>query len=179
MSMSINAFKGALNGGGARSNLFEVFGTFPNGSAENLRFLIKSASLPASNLGEIIVPYRGRELKIAGDRKFDPWTVTVMNTTDFNLRKAFEDWSEQINSNETNEANIVNLDQYFQDWKVSQLDRSGQAVVTYTLKGCFPQTIGAIEVSHENENQIETFEVTLQYQYWTRADGGADAGVQG
>lgn len=170
--MRIDAFKQALRGGGARPNLFEVTGNFPTGSGggaiENMKFLIKAASIPQDNLGTIEVPYRGRQLKIAGDRTFDSWSITVINTNDFQLRNAFEQWHELINGHITNES-AVNLDDYFQDWTVKQLDRSGGVSETYTFSGCFPESIGAIELSHESGDTIEEFEVTLQYQYWTHA----------
>lgn len=178
MSMRIDGFKQAIRDGGARPNLFEVTGSFAglaqvgdvvernNAALDDMKFLIKAASLPASNVSQIAVPYRGRQLKMAGDREFEPWTITVINTNDFRLRNAFEAWSELINGHETNRSSL-RLDEYFRDWSVNQIDRTGKVSETYTLVGCYPSVVGAISLSHESNNIIEEFEVTLEYQYWT------------
>ena len=100
---TISDFKSKLTGGGARANLFEVVLTFPDivqpatDVLDKSRFLVKGARLPASNIAQIEVPFRGRALKIAGDRTFDSWTVTVINDTDFAIRSAFENWMNAIN----------------------------------------------------------------------------------
>jgi hypothetical protein len=99
---TITGFKSKLAGGGARSNLFEVqIPTLPASvtgwDAETFSFLCKTAALPASNIGSVDIPFRGRTLKVAGDRTFDPWTVTIINDENFKLRIAFEQWANQIN----------------------------------------------------------------------------------
>lgn len=168
MSMKIDGFKQALRDGGARPNLFEVNGSFAgvNGVIDNMKFLIKAATLPASTITQIPLQYRGRVLKVAGDREFEPWNITVINTNDFQIRNAFEAWSELINGHETNRS-ALRLDEYFRDWTVSQIDRTGKISETYTLVGCYPSLVGAITLGHENNNVLEEFEVTLEYQYWT------------
>ena len=99
----ITDFKSQLTGGGARSNLFECVLSFPeiaqveNDVLNKSRFLIKAANLPASNVAFIDVPFRGRTLKVAGDRTFESWTITVINDTDFAIRSAFENWINKIN----------------------------------------------------------------------------------
>lgn len=173
MSMRIDQFKQALRDGGSRPNLFQVTGSFPSGAngsaaANDIKFLIKSASLPSSTLGTIEVPYRGRMLKMAGDRTFEPWTITVINSSSFALRNAFEKWSEIVNGVATNQSAIL-LSDYFQTWSVQQIARDGSIAQTYTLEGCFPESIGPIELSHESGNQLEEFSVTMQYQYWIHA----------
>lgn len=169
-SMSIDGFKGALRDGGARPNLFEVSGAFggilsPN--PEITSFLIKAAQLPASTLGQIPVQYRGRTLKLAGDREFEPWTITVINTNDFTIRRAFESWSNAINEHASNNS-ALNLD-YMQQWDVTQLNRDGSPATKYKLIDCYPSNISPIELSHDSGNAIEEFTVTLEYQYWTNA----------
>jgi len=99
----ITDFKSKLVGGGARPNLFEVELAFPeeigidNDVKDKARFLVKAAALPASNITPIDVNFRGRILKVAGDRTFDTWTITVINDTDFSIRSAFEKWMNSIN----------------------------------------------------------------------------------
>ena len=137
----ITDFKSKLTGGGARSNLFEVELAFPSAvSVEGLndilnkaRFLVKTAALPASNIAPIEVPFRGRVLKIAGDRTFDTWSITVLNDTDFSIRSAFEKWMNFINKVSDNTGS-TNAEDYQADAYVYQLDRSGETLrtVSYT-----------------------------------------------
>ena len=98
---TLSQFKSQLIGGGARPNLFEVeLTTLPDSvqgwEAEKFRYLCIAASLPASNIANVDVPFRGRIFKVAGDRTFEPWTVTVINDEDFIIRNAFEAWMDQI-----------------------------------------------------------------------------------
>ena len=99
----ITDFKSKLTGGGTRSNLFEVELAFPaainvDGNVlDKSRFLVKAANLPASNVTPLEVAFRGRTLKLAGDRTFETWTITVINDTDFAIRSAFEKWSNYMN----------------------------------------------------------------------------------
>ena len=130
---TISDFKSKLTGGGARANLFEVVLTFPDAAQpaqdvlDKSRFLVKGARLPASNIAQIEVPFRGRVLKIAGDRTFDSWTVTVINDTDFSIRSAFENWMNTINKLNDN-TGLVNPADYQSDAFVFQLDRDGQSI---------------------------------------------------
>ena len=113
---TIENFRSKLTGGGARSNLFEVDMTYPDGIKDKIgtaiddgQFLIKAAEIPAANIGNIPVPYRGRILPVAGDRTFDPWTITVINDTDFSIRNAMEEWSNFINDIQTNQSNLEDI----------------------------------------------------------------------
>ena len=146
---SISAFKNQLTGGGARSNLFEVDITFPSSVGpdkvrdEKVNFLCKAAEIPASNLGNIPVPYRGRVLPVAGDRTFDPWTVTIINDTDFLIRDAMERWSNSINDLQTAQG-LVDPSAYQTRANVRQLGRSGDGpgkkepvLRTYLFEGIY------------------------------------------
>ena len=94
MPHSIEKIKSTLIGGGARPNLFQVdLTSFPgsddtNYDSDSFSVLCKAAQLPASNVASIDVPFRGRIFKVAGDRTFDTWTVTVINDNDFVIRTA-------------------------------------------------------------------------------------------
>ena len=134
----ITDFKSKLSGGGARSNLFECELAFPpavnveglNDILNKARFLVKAANLPASNVAPIEVPFRGRVLKIAGDRTFDTWTITIINDTDFAIRSAFEKWMNTINRVSDN-TGTTNPADYQADAFVFQLDRSGETLRKY------------------------------------------------
>lgn len=166
--LNIDEFKAKLQGGGARANLFKVTVNYPAyaaGNADVTSFMVKAAQLPASVLGMIEVPFRGRKLKIAGDREFEPWTVTVLNDTDFVVRDAMERWSNGINAHSEN-TGITNPTDYQADLLVEQLDKDESVIKTYAFRGCFPTNVGAIDLSYDNENTIEEFTVEFQVQYW-------------
>ena len=189
---SIDSFKARLVQGGARPNLFEVEMDFPSGvgifddEIENTthRMMIKGAQLPASNIQEVIVPFRGRQLKVAGDRRFDPWTITVINDGDFKLREAFERWANFI-TKVSDGSGTINPNDYQVNWTVNQLGRAkfteGRAVDSdsqlpvlrrYYMQGCWPSQVSPIELNYDTEG-IEEFQVVLQVQYW-EAYKGAD-----
>ena len=178
---TISNFKSKLTGGGARANLFEVVLTFPDAAKpaqdvlEKARFLVKGANLPASNVAQIDVPFRGRILKIAGDRTFDTWTVTVINDTDFAIRSAFENWMNTINRLSDN-TGLVNPADYQADAYVYQLDRDGSTLRSYRFYDTFPTQVGPIELSYDAQG-IQEFTVELQVQYWEAIKGtGPNAG---
>jgi len=178
---TISNFKSKLTGGGARANLFEVVLTFPDTAQpdsavlDKARFLVKGANLPASNVAQIEVPFRGRVLKIAGDRTFDSWTVTVINDTDFAIRSAFEKWQNTINRLSDN-TGLTNPADYQADAYVYQLDRDGSTLRSYRFYDTFPTQVGPIELSYDATG-IQEFTVELQVQYWEAIKGtGVNAG---
>ena len=188
---TISNFKSKLTGGGARANLFEVVLTFPDTAQpdsavlDKARFLVKGANLPASNVAQIEVPFRGRVLKIAGDRTFDEWTITVINDTDFAIRGSFERWMNSMSKVSDNAGNI-NPEDYTKDAYVYQLGRAGvdagsqssQANMpilrTYKFYSVFPTNVSQIDLSYDSSDAVEEFTVTLQVQWW-EADGQGGA----
>ena len=179
---NITDFKSKLIGGGARPNLFEVELAFPDSIAidndvkEKSRFLVKAAALPASNITPIDVNFRGRILKIAGDRTFDTWTVTVINDTDFSIRSAFEKWMNVINRL-SDATGFNNPADYQQDAFIHQLDRDGSTLRTYKFFDVFPTNLSQMDLSYETTDTIEEFTVELQVLYYESLKGvGANAG---
>lgn len=167
-NLGINDFKSKLVGGGARNNLFKVTCNFPayaGGNVELASFLIKAAALPASIIAPITVPFRGRQIQIAGDRSFEPWAVTVINDNSFELRNAFERWMNGINAH-TENTGEVNPSVYAADLAVEQLDRQGSVLKRYDIRGCWPSSLSAIDLSYDAENTIEEFGVEFQVTYW-------------
>ena len=166
--LGVDDFKSKLRGGGARPNLFKATINFPGyagGDVELTSFLCKAAQLPASIMGTFDVPFRGRQLKMAGDRTFEPWTVTIINDTDFAIRNAMERWMNGINAHQAN-TGLSNPVDYQADLIIEQLDRDGSTVKTYNFRGCFPTNVAAIDVNYETVDQIEEFTVEFQVQYW-------------
>ena len=174
----ITDFKGKLAGGGARPNLFEVELAFPtevgvdNEILNKARFLVKAAALPASNITPIDVPFRGRILKVAGDRTFDTWTITVINDVDFSIRSAFEKWMNVINKMD-NATGLTDPAAYHKDAMVHQLDRDGSILRSYKFWDIFPTNISAIDVSYETGDTIEEFTVELQVHWWEAYRGSS------
>ena len=176
-------------GQGVKPNMFMVDVNFPSvlsKSADDLEttnIMCKSAALPGSNLGVIEVPFRGRTVKIAGDRTFDTWTVTFFNDKDFKLRAFFEEWANKINSHEANTSELFvpnSSTGYTADLKVKQLEKddttTGSILRTYTLFYCFPTNVSQIDLAYDSNDQIEEFTVEWQYSYF-KAEGGERSGV--
>jgi hypothetical protein len=187
----ISQFKSKLIGGGARPNLFEVDVTFPAGVSlgvqgdgtgqfdkENFRFLCKSAALPASNVASIDVPFRGRTLKVAGDRTFDVWTVTIINDENFSHRRAFEAWMQNL-AQYGDHSGLVNPADYMGQAIVYQLGRSpsntqgnnttgdnANILAQYRFIDIFPTAVSAIDLSYDSSDTIEEFTVDFQVQYY-------------
>ena len=167
---NINDFKAKLAGGGARANQFKVTMPFPGyaqvgGEIEDLAFLCRATTIPSMDIATIPVPFRGRSIKIAGDRTIPDWSVTVYNDTNFRLRNAFERWQNGINNMTDNEG-LTNPVDYQVDAFLDHLDRNGNTVKSYTLRGVYPTVIGGIPLDYEEAAVIEQFEVTLAYQYF-------------
>ena len=166
--LGVDDFKSKLRGGGARPNLFKATLNFPayaGGDVELSSFLCKTAQLPVSEMALVNVPFRGRQLKIAGDRTFQNWTVTIINDTDFSVRDSLERWMNGINSHAAN-TGLSNPVDYEADLSVDQLDRNGDVLKTYNFRGCFPVNIGEIALSYETNDVVEEFTVEFAIQYW-------------
>ena len=166
--LGVDDFKSKLRGGGARPNLFKATINFPgyaNGDAELTSFLCETAQLPGSTFGTIVVPFRGRQLKMAGDRTFAPWTVTIINDTDFQVRNSMERWMNGINAHSAN-TGLTSPIAYEADLFIEQLDRDGTSLKKYTLRGAFPTEVSPIDVSYASNDEIERFTVTFEFQYF-------------
>ena len=166
--LGVDDFKSKLRGGGARPNLFKATINFPayaDGDAELTSFLCETAQLPGSNMGTIIVPFRGRQLNMAGDRTFAEWTVSIINDTDFAVRNSMERWMNGMNAHSAN-TGLASPVAYEADLKIEQLDRAGASVKEYIFRGAFPTDLGAIDVSYATNDEIERFTCTFQYQYF-------------
>ena len=183
---TITDFRSKLTGGGARSNLFEVsipdFPTANNIQERDIEFLVKAAEIPAANLGNIPVPFRGRVLPIAGDRTFDPWTVTIINDTNFHIRDAMERWSDFINDLQTAQGE-VNPENYQKVGFVKQLSRKGSGADSgvdilreYKFTGIYPNVVSSIPLDYGASDQIEEFQVTFNYLFWEVIGGTTDYG---
>jgi len=210
---SISDFKSQLTGGGARPNLFEINVSLPptaegflediqgiggdakmdNDGQTEFRFMCKAASMPASNVASIEIPFRGRLLKVAGDRTVDPWTVTIINDENFRFRKVFENWAQNI-AQYADASGLNTPSSYYGSADIYQLGRSksgkqsanGQSstdartIARYKMEDIFPTAVSAIDLSYDTENTIEEFTVDFAVNYWypmSVAGGAAAAGA--
>lgn len=166
MAFNINEMRAQLTYGGARQNLFQVRINNPANGAGDLKtpFMVQAAQLPGSDLGVIPVFYFGRQMKLAGDRTFAEWTVTIINDEDFLIRNAMEEWSNRINRLQ---RNVREIDRYKSQAEVIQYAKDGTPIRTYIFDGIFPSNISPIEMDWSTTDQIELFQVTFQYDYWT------------
>ena len=167
---NINEFKSRLSGGGARANQFKVTMNFPaysavGGETSDLSYLCTATAIPGQSLGTVAVPFRGRVLNLVGDRTFNPWSITVLNDTDFKIYRAMERWMNGMNAHSTN-TGLTTPVAYEADLFVEQLDRSGDTLKKYTFRGSYPQEMSPIELSYASNDEIERFTVTFAYQYY-------------
>lgn len=172
MSFSVTEFAAAgLPQGGARPSLFSVIVDTPNGIPNigaRISFTCSAANLPASTLGLIEVPYFGRRIKLAGNRTFENWSVTIMNDEDFQVRNALEQWSNAINRHQANlrATNLATPAQYRTTGTVTQYSKTGVPIRTYEFVNLFPATISTIDLNWETADAIETYTVDWAYDYW-------------
>ena len=186
---NITNFRDRLVGGGARPNLFEVNIELPDGVIgqadyrDDVRFMVKAAEIPAANVGNIPVPFRGRVLPVAGDRTVDPWTVTIINDSKFNIRDAMEQWSNKINDLQFDVGDI-SPSNYQTKAEVFQLSRGGKTssasstggesinvLRTYNFEGIYPSVVSSIPLDYGATDSIEEFQVTFNYLFWTVGNG--------
>jgi hypothetical protein len=175
MSADIQTFLANFAGGGARNNLYRVILTFPQGiggdslaASTKAGFLCKAAAIPSSNIGVIDVPYMGRQVKIAGDKVWDDWNITVLNDTDFVTRNQFERWSNAMNGHVSNVSTegMENPLAYMANATVQQLGRYDQVIATYKVTGIFPSQVAEIQLGSDANDQIQEFSVTFACNGW-------------
>jgi len=175
---NIEIFKSHLTGGGARANQFDILMTWPaaiivEGNAQTeLRYLCKATSLPSTTVGETPVPYRGRVLKLAGDRTYEDWETTILNDTDFNIRNTVEHWVDTMDrtlseGDFSSTSSVINPMDYQSQAIVRQLDRTGKVIKLYQFHGIWPSNITAIDLGYDTNDVVEEFNVTWKYNYFT------------
>ena len=168
----IDDFKANLIGGGYRTNQFRVTITPPPGIAIGLdvrrtSFLCKSTSLPSIDLGQITLTYRGRSIKIAGDRDTTgTWDTTFYMDADMMIMNALQRWSNGINDFDTN-TGVSSLSDYSTDLTAEMIDRDDTVLKTYIFKNAWPKTITSPAMDAEGENAIGKFDCTWKYQNYS------------
>lgn len=166
--MGIHDFLARFQGGGLRQNLYMVRFNFPVGTQSGddraISYLCKAASLPAHTIGTVSVPFMGRSIKLAGDRTFEDWTVTLLSDTDLNGRRSFEKWMALMNTAQTNVGSATPVS-YLTNLSIDVLDRKGATVFTTEFRACFPTNIGEIQMGYANNDAIAEYTVTFAVNY--------------
>jgi len=183
MAFSVTEFKSNLKQGGARPSLFKVDLLYPSGITNpptRSEFLIKGASIPASNIGTHEVFFHGKSIKVAGDRTFDTWDTTIINDEDFGIRKALEQWMNLIANHKLNNRNRQysisegeNVD-YKKILTVSQFSKKGDNIKQYKFINAFPTALSPITLDW-GASEIEEFTCTWTYDYWEYSGSNIDA----
>ena len=168
---NIESFKQKLTTGGARPTLFQITNPYPSalgGTADILSYMAKAASIPEEIISPIGVGYFGRKIKLAGDRTYRDWNMTIINDELFSVRNDYERWHTLLNSQEGNErdTSFITPENYKTRLIVTQLSQAGFPVKDYILVGAFPIRIGDIKLSWDDQNTIEEFDVTFAYDYF-------------
>lgn len=180
MASDINSFLSSFTGGGARNNRYEVMIGFPTflgitqpAIQQKISFTCKASSIPASELGEAIVPYKGRSIKVPGDRSFGDWNVTIIVDNDFKGRDVFEQWSAGMlgnTSNVTKSPNELNPLKIYGQAQVNVLDRYDKIIKRYQITGMFPKTVNEITLGYDQDNQVMEQSVTFAINEWVGYD---------
>ena len=176
MAFDVSTFKDKMTGDGARPNLFKVSLTgatsYFTSSGLEAEFFIRASSIPGATLGQVVVPYFGREVKFAGNRTFADWTATIINDEDMQIRNAMEEWSNTINGFQTNlrKFGASSPALYKSTAQVTQFSKTGTPVRVYNFVGIFPTEVSAIEMDWGTD-AVSEFTVTFTYDYWEVSGG--------
>jgi hypothetical protein len=174
MPFSINNFRAELVGQGARPNLYEVTIPFPGAvnpgeAGQKMTFMCKGAQIPGADIGLVEVPYFGRNIKLAGNRTFAEWTTTVINDEDFAIHAGLVNWMNGIQGHGENLRTVSGND-YQVDAQVTHYKKEGEVAKQITMINCWPSSVAAIELGWDQNDAVEEFAVTWQYDYWQIAD---------
>jgi hypothetical protein len=172
MAFNVNNFINSMAKDGARPNLFEIIFT---DAGQNFTIRARASSLPASSIGMASAYYFGRLAKFAGNRTFADWAVTVLvDEPDFvsGPRAALERWSNSLNAHVANNRSAAYLAPvgYQKDATIIQYGKTGNAIATYLMRGCFPVDVGAMGLDWGANDTISEFSVTFAMQYWERTE---------
>ena len=161
---TINQFKANLVGAGPRNNRFEVF--IPR-AGNKIQFLCKTASLPGQTITPTEIKYKGLTIKLAGDRTFEDWAVTIYNDTEWSARTAIEDWMEDTVAKASSRG-PVGYEYMVDKATVTQLGRDDSVIATYEFFNMWPTVLAAVELDTTGGDEIETSDVTFAYSHFER-----------
>ena len=170
----LTSFTSALEYGGARPSLFEfTVSAAPSGvdaTLSKVHLYCNVSEIPPLTLTPIERQYFGRTVKIPGDLVFADLTTTIINTEKYNVRNELETWMEVINGtiSNTGEAD-VNFGTGTA--KLIHYQKDGEDTMTYEFVDIWPTAISEIALSYDTASDIEQFDVTWAYNYYTMSGG--------
>lgn len=174
MATSLTDFKGAIVHGGARPSLFEfVFSATPalvNDTLGDVKLYCNVTEIPPLTLTPIERQYFGRTVKIPGDLVFGELTTTIINTEDFGVRNEIEKWMEFINSTVGNESQ-ADVDFGTGSANLTHFQKNGDKTMTYNFIDIWPTSLTEIALSYDTASDIEQFDCTWAYNYFTTTGG--------
>lgn len=160
--LDINGVKSAFSSGDfARGNLFEV--NLPR-MGKNFKFRCKATAIPAGTVGVIELGYQNRKIKIAGDRTYDQWTVTVFNNDNHKSREDFAMWQDEIVGSGTIVSGQV-PGSYKSTGTITQFDRNGNPSAEYKISGIWPSAVGEVALAWDDNDALQEFEVTFEFDW--------------
>lgn len=166
---SVTNFRSAINrhNGIQRQHRWRVNLSFPNAVAtsddtRDASLLATTTTTPKSVLGEILIPWGGREMPMPGDRKFEPLSITFIGVEDDFHHTLFEAWSEQFNGSDSNTAAGDFVDLYA-DIEIELLDKNDNVVKTYVLEQAWPQEVGELTLDQSAQDAFNQFTVIVRY----------------
>ena len=166
MAFSVNDFNTQYTGDYARPNLFEV-----NIAGIDSKMFVKAASLPATTVGMVEVPYQNRKLKVPGDRTFADWTATIIQDEGYVLRTALLNWQAAI-TGFSSMSSTAGVSTAHKKIEIQPFNRDGTASTHTAAVYGWPSEIGAVELSWETVDAIQEYTVTFSISW---DDGGIDA----
>jgi len=178
--LDISTFKSKLEYGGARPSLFDVTISQPSAmsgtSITTMATQCSVSAIPALTVTPIERQYLGRTVKIPGDMVFADLSTTIINSEDYEIRSFCEEWMDKINGHTNNEG-ISDSTSWQGSVFLTQYDKSGTMIMQYTFKDAWPQTIAEVALSYDTASDIEVFDITWAYNYYTTAgfEHAADA----
>lgn len=175
--MAVNGFDTNLNGfrqvigDYTRQYMFRI--EIPEILASDARgrvttFFARSTTLPDYNIQTTDIGFQGLKLKVATTATFADWSVTFMADEKQYLRAKLLQWASYVYDAGTMTPATINA--YKADnLKATQLDRSGNDVMTYRFFGAFPKTVKSPTFNHDTLN-IGTFDTTFAFDLFTISD---------
>jgi len=177
---NVSKLKGALAKGGTRPSLFKFTVTGAPTTLTNIEYFCQVSALPPLTVTPIEKIYFGRTVKIPGDIVFGDLTTTIYQTEAGTERFGIEKWMDKINGHVDNKSTLESetgnfMGKYSAVGKLIQYSKAGGTVAnklsTVEFVDLWPQTVSEIALSYDTASDIEQFDVTWAYNYYTQAKG--------
>ena len=153
----------------SRGYTFYLYVNSPAGivGTEEMGYLTKSTSLPATTLDTATANWQGNVYKVGTTQTFSDWSVTVMCDPSDMIRKDFIEWVRIAHDPETNHHGTPNA--YMRDQNIEHISHyDGSPIMRYKLLKAFPTSVGEISLDYGSKD-LASFNVTFAYQYFQSA----------